>query len=142
MHDLATSSWGIACNFDDNSNLLSVLCGRSGVPGRVPYAGFSRPEYYSQTRNIETKQLSRKRKAISNPPATGTGISASAANEPKSDEMEDECETLKPSQIGQWEAQHPVVRPSQFPGHRLRKSIQKQIKEGKCPQMHQPRTID
>lgn len=127
MDNLMRSSWGIGCNFDDNANLLSVLCGSSGVPGRVPFAGFSRSEYYTQTRDSETKALSKKRKAISNPPGAG-----SASKVPESDQMRDDNHTLRPNDIEQWEAQNPIVKHSQFPGQKLRKQLQKQIKAGKC----------
>jgi len=129
MDKLMSSSWGVACNFDENQNLLSVLCGRSGVPGRVPFSGFSRPEYYAQMRNNETKTLSKKRKAISNPPPIEPR-NVSKASEMV--EMETDNDTLRPEQIEQWEAQNPIVNHSQIPGFKLRKQLQKQIKEGKC----------
>ena len=127
-----TSSWGWACNFDENNNLMSVLSGRSSIPGRQPYAGFSRPEYYAPIHRLDGTNGARKRKAISDTPRNDSYYHKMSEIKDKESSNDVKTVLLKPSNIMEWESQNPVDRSSQFPGHKLRKDLQRKIKEGKC----------
>lgn len=125
-------NWSTDSNFDDNSNLMTVLSGRSSIPGaRPPFAGFSSREFYQQVPPSGDQKQSKKRKATANPPQNMVKETPSDAKTALSDDIDVDMEVLLPSEMARWEQDHPVIKPSQFPGHKLRKSIVKKAQVGK-----------
>lgn len=66
-----------------------------------------------------------------NPPQNMVKTSHNDIKTANSDDMDVEMEVLRPDEIAHWEQEHPVTKPSQYPGHKLRKAIVKKAQEGK-----------